>query len=176
MKAIRFEPFGPFPLPRDNSVVNRTQQRSFWDLIEEKHPGLSRAVGCYIFAIRAAKGFTPWYVGKTERQTFKCETWQPGKLLLYGDVIRKYERGRPVMFLLAKLTTNGKFVRPTTAKLGSVAALEEMLIGTCLQRNPELLNKRTTKYLKRLHVPGYINDQRGARTTDARSLASLLKT
>jgi hypothetical protein len=104
-----------------------------------------------------------------------AETWQPGKLLGYGEVIRAHN-GKPMLFLLAKLTRQGKFSKPTTRKIGAVTALEEMLIGICLQRNSELLNKKTTRYLKRLHVPGYLNDSPGARPKNARALARLLKT
>jgi len=154
--------------------VDRSRKRSFWKTIDESYP-LSRAVGCYIFAIRAGKGFTPWYVGKTERLSFGSETWQDSKLLIYGKVIRQYDRGKPVLFLLPKLTSRGKFAKPTKRKIGAIAALEEMLIGTCLQRNRELVNRKLTRF-KAIHVPGYLNDQRGARTQEARDLALLLKT
>jgi len=151
-------------------------KKSFWEEIEESHPSLSAAVGCYIFAIKAGKGFTPWYVGKTEKMSFSRETWQDGKLLNFGEVIRKYDKGKPVLFLLAKVTDKGKFTKPTKRRnLGSVSALEEMLIGVCLQRNKELLNKKSVKY-RAMHVPGYLNDQRGKPTKAASNLAMLLKT
>jgi hypothetical protein len=172
---MKFEPYGPFPLPRFNGGVDRSKKKSFWELIDKSHPSLSSAVGCYIFAIKAGKGFTPWYVGKTEKMSFGRETWHDGKLLIYGEVIRKYDKGRPVLFLLPKLTTKGKFTKPTKRRIGAVAALEEMLIGTCLQRNRELFNKKLTRY-KAMHVPGYLNDQQGARTQKAKDLALLLKT
>jgi hypothetical protein len=172
---MKFEPHGPFELPRSNGGVDRSRKNSFWELVDKSHASLSSAVGCYIFAIKAGKGFTPWYVGKTEKLSFGSETWQDGKLLIYGEVIRKYEKGKPVLFLLPKLTNKGKFSKPTTRRIGAVAALEEMLIGTCLHRNRELLNKKMTRY-KAMHVPGYLNDQPGARTLEARDLALLLKT
>ena len=163
-------------LPRSNGAVDRTKKKAFWEMIEESHPSLPDAVGCYIFAIKAAKGFTPWYVGKTEKLSFGSETWQDGKLLLYGEVIRKYAKGTPVLFLLAKITTKGKFTKATKRRnLGSVSALEVMLIGTCLERNRELLNKKMVRY-RAMHVPGYLNDQPGKRTKNARALAKLLQT
>jgi len=172
---MKFEPHGPFELPRSDGEIDRSKKNSFWKSIETEHPSLSNAVGCYIFAMKAAKGFKPWYVGKTERQSFMAETWQPGNLLSYGGVIRKHH-GKPMLFLLAKLTAQGKFAKPTKRKIGAVAALEEMLIGVCLQRNGELLNKKTTRYLKGLQVPGYLNDSPGARPKSARALARLLNT
>ena len=173
----KFEPYGPFTLPRQNGGVDRARCKAFWEAIGKEHSSLPEAIGCYIFAIKAGNGYTPWYVGKTDKQSFRRETWADGKLLIFGEVIRNYDKGKPVLFLLAKLTNTGKFVKPTTRKrIESVAALEEMLIGTCLQRNRELYNKKTTKYLKELHVPGYINDQKGARPKNAKALAELLKT
>jgi hypothetical protein len=173
---MKFEPHGPFTLPRVNGGVDRNMKRSFWKSVEESCPSLPSAVGCYIFAIKAAKGFTPWYVGKTEKLSFGSETWQSGKLLLYGEVIRKYDKGKPVLFLLAKLTGKGKFTKPIKRRnSGSISALEEMLIGTCLQRNKELVNKKLVRY-RAMHVPGYLNDQQGKRTKRAKDLASLLKT
>jgi hypothetical protein len=155
--------------------VDRSKKKSFWKSIEMEYSSLPNAVGCYVFALKAAHGFKPWYVGKTEKQTFMAETWQPGKLLGYGEVIRAHN-GKPMLFLLAKLTAQGKFAKPTKRKIGAVAALEEMLIGVCLQRNGELLNKKTTRYLKGLQVPGYLNDSPGARPKSARALARLLNT
>jgi hypothetical protein len=171
---MKFEPYGPFTLPRSNGAVDRTEKRAFWEKIEGSHPSLPAAVGCYIFAIKAGKGFTPWYVGKTEKLSFARETWQDGKLLNFGEVIRNYDKGKPVLFLLAKVTGKGKFTKPTRRRnLGSVSALEEMLIAVCLQRNKELLNKKLVKY-RAMHVPGYLNDQRGKRTKAASDLAQLL--
>ena len=172
---MKFEPYGPFKLPRLDGEIDRSKRNAFWKEIEARHPLLPDAVGCYIFALKAAKGIRPWYVGKTERRSFAGETWEPGKLLGYGRVVRKH-KGTPMLFLLAKLTDQGKFARPTKRKMGAVAALEEMLIAVCLQRNRELLNKKTTRYLKGLQVPGYLNDNPGARPKSAKALARLLKT
>lgn len=172
---MKFEPYGPFELPRLNGGIDVRQRKAFWETVRNEHPSLPDAVGCYIFALKAAKGFRPWYVGKTERQCFMNESWQPGKLLSYNEVIREHN-GKPVLFFLAKITANGRFAKPTRRKYrGSIAALEEMLIGICLDRNSKLFNKKTTKYLRELQVPGYLNDSPGARTKNARALARLLR-
>jgi hypothetical protein len=176
MQTIEFDTYGPFQLPRVNGGIDRTKQKLFWDSIERSYPGLPGAAGCYIFAIRAGHGFTPWYVGKTEKRSFTGETWQPHKLVYYGDVTHNYKRGKPVLFLMAKLTTGrGKFAKPTKNKFGSVTSLELMVIQACLQKNDKLLNQRETKYLRRLQVPGYLNDRAGALTKAAKSLSLLLK-
>jgi hypothetical protein len=45
-----------------------------------------------------------------------------------------------------------------------------------LLRNRELLNARQTKHLRGIVVPGYMNEQPGARPAAARELATLLGT
>lgn len=174
---MKFEPYGPFELPRCEGEIDTSRKREFWAIVEDADPSLPDAVGCYIFAIKAAKGYTPWYVGMTQKGSFKGETWQPHKLLGYGKVIRAH-KGTPMLFLLARFTPKGKFVRPSRRKGsgGSIAALEEMLIGVCLQRNKELLNKKTTKFISELHVPGFVNESSGKRSGNAKELARLLRT
>jgi hypothetical protein len=171
-----FEPYGPYTLPEVRDEIDDSGKNSFWDAVREDCTLLPGAVGCYIFATKAAKGFRPWYVGKTERQCFRDETWQVGKLRLYEKVLRRH-KGTPVLFLLAKRTPGGKFVKPTKRKKasGSISALEEMLVGVCLQRNPDLLNKMLTRY-RAIYVPGYLNEKPGARTKRAKALARLLRT
>jgi hypothetical protein len=76
--------FGPFEIPRAGGIVNDRAGRKFFGDVERECRGLSAAVGCYVFAISAAKGARPWYVGKTEKHNFKGEAWTPHKLLLYN--------------------------------------------------------------------------------------------
>lgn len=173
---MRFAPYGPYKLPEQNHEIDDQQKSAFWDRVSKENPSIPGGVGCYIFAIRAAKGYRPWYVGKTERQCFRDETWQPGKLLLYQRVLKQH-KGTPVLFLLAKKSPKDHFVRPTIRQRvrGSISELERMLIATCKQRNSKLLNKMHTKY-GTIYVPRYLNEKAGARTKNAKSLARLLRT
>lgn len=174
---MKFEPYGPFQLPRADGDIDTSRKREFWETVKDVNTSLPDAVGCYIFAMKAAKGYKPWYVGMTRKMSFKGETWEAHKLLGYGKVIRAH-KGSPMLFLLAKVTPKGRFAKPTKKKGsgGSISALEEMLIGVCLQRNKELLNKRTTKYINELHVPGFVNETPGKRSKNAKELALLLHT
>jgi hypothetical protein len=173
---MKFEPYGPFKLPRTDGEIDCSRRNSFWNSIEPKHPSLRGAVGCYIFALKAGQGYRPWYVGKTDKQSFERETWNDRNLLNYGRIIRKH-KGLPMLFFIAKLTPQGRFQKPTKRKkIGAVVKLEEMLIATCLQRNSELLNKRTIRYQINLQVPGYFNETPGKRSKNAGALAKLLRT
>jgi hypothetical protein len=51
--------FGPFEIPRDGDRVDSGAKKGFWSEVERERAHLSIAVGCYIFAIRAAKGARP---------------------------------------------------------------------------------------------------------------------
>ena len=172
----KYEPFGPFKMPRSGSLVNKHEFRQFWSDIEQQSPRLSGAVGCYIFAIRAGRGAKPWYVGKTEKGNFKGETWSPHKLNIYSDALNVRKRGTPLLYLIAKRTTVGRYAKPRKGGIGEIRALENLLIGICLLRNRKLLNAKQTKHLKGIVVPGYMNEQPGARSVSATSLARLLGT
>ena len=141
--------------------------------VEKGSSGLSDAVGCYIFAIRAGRGVLPWYVGKTERASFRKEVFTPHKLVLYAEALHG-RKGTGLIYFLPNVTPGGKFRKPSLNKVPAIGALEELLIATCLQRNTDLLNKRTTKHLREIEVPGYMNEKPGPRNANARKLAEVL--
>src|SRR6266704_3638450 len=141
----KFEPFGPFEMPVHGSLIDRRRESEFWGNVEAAQDGLSDAVGCYVFAIRAGKGMKPWYVGKSEKTSFRREAWTPHKLLVFSEGMQMLKKGTPVLFFVAKRTTGGRFAKAGKNGISSVHSLEELLIGTCLLRNSRLLNKRTTK-------------------------------
>jgi hypothetical protein len=172
MQISKFEPFGPFKMPVRGVSVDKSREKEFWEQVEDELQGLSDAVGCYVFAIRAAKGVVPWYVGMTEKSSFRKESWQPHKLNLYVDSMQSRKKGTPVLYLIAKQTTGGRFTKSSKSRLGSVRALEKLLINTCILRNPNLLNKKATKHFRGLEVPGYMNAV--ARTRRAKRLAEVL--
>jgi hypothetical protein len=156
--------YRPFEVPVDDGRVHIPELRELWSSVQTEYPGLQDAVGCYIFGVRTAIA-RPWYVGKTERASFRKEAFQPQKLLLYQDVLRNTRRGTPVLYLIARVTPAGKLRRAAKGEQGvpSIRRLEELLIGTCLSKNPKLLNQKATKHLRLTHVPGYVNERRCAR-------------
>ncbi len=172
----KYEPFGPFKLPTNGSIVNTRELNRFWTEIEQQNPGLTAGVGCYIFAIRAAKGARPWYVGKTEKVSFKGETTSPDKLNKYSVVLNSRRRGTALLYLIAKRTRVGRYAKPRKGGIGEIGALENLLIGSCLLRNHKLLNVKQTKHPRGILVPGYMNEKPGARSAPAKGLAKLLGT
>lgn len=82
-----FYPHGPFIISKkSNGLILATAEylKQFWEEIDEEYPGLSCACGCYVFATRAGKGVIPWYVGKTEKQSFAKECFYSHKINHYN--------------------------------------------------------------------------------------------
>jgi hypothetical protein len=159
---------------KENRTIAREGLNLFWATVGHKHPGLPEALGCYIFGIRVGVSIHPWYVGKTEKKSFKFEVIQPHKLLYYQDALEQQPSGVALLYLLPRLTDGGKFRKVWRAGSTSVGRLEGMLIATALSRNPKLLNRLSTKHLTQTVVPGYINEPAGPRSPAAESLAALL--
>lgn len=159
-EALKYDNYGPFKVPRRGQIIDRAKLAEFWQQIEHKDPGLSTAQGCYVFAIKAGRGYTPWYVGKaTGREGFLQEALADGKQNQYNWIwtSRGYRRGSMVLFLIARRTQQG---RGFSRQAGSTDAewLERHLISLALEANNELLNVRDTKFYRELFVPGVIND------------------
>lgn len=174
-----YQPFIPFVLPRKRARSGRRVLdfsaeaiREFWVEANDEHPDLSRAKGCYIFGIRAGKGIRPWYVGQT-RRAFSRECFQPHKRSLYMEACQHNKSGTPLLFLLARTTAGGRIATGGPSQ-NELDFLEQMLIGIALSQNKNLLNKRATRFMRDLQVPGILNSDRGPGTAAVRSLRVVL--
>ena len=127
---VMFTVVGPFEVPlRHGSRCGYIETRcpDFW----EKHPEYRAKRGCYVFAMRAAKGYRPVYVGKTKK-TFEKEIFESHKVAdHYTPALAKTGRGTPVMFFVIAPPKTGK----TT-----ITNLEKFLIKIGVAKNPELSN------------------------------------
>lgn len=163
VKKMYFYPAGPFILEKKtNGLINATNVylNNFWDAIDEEYYNLSMACGCYIFATRAGKGVTPWYIGKAEKQSFSQECFQPHKINHYNDAIAN-KAVTPVLFLLPKSTYNDNYARLSINGSQDICTLEAMLIATAIKKNQSLLNIKGTKLYKEMVVPGILNSPQG---------------
>ena len=98
-----FEPIGPLEVPYTVGVKG-TQLvdvgcRSFWDA----YPDLADRTGCYVFGIRASRGYRPVYVGKATR-TFRQECFTDHKVCHDHRALAETDRGTPIMFLVCAPT------------------------------------------------------------------------
>jgi len=119
--------------------------KSFWTQVDDAKAGLSRACGCYVFALKNGSSLKPWYVGKAERQAFHEECFSPAKRLIFNDVLLK-RNGTPLLFFLPRLTPKRKLCKPTAWKLRDIEFLETMLIGIALEQNASLANIKKTNF------------------------------
>lgn len=161
---MNFFPHYPIEIPRQSNgliAADKESLATFWSRVEkELEDGLSGAIGCYIFSIRAGKGALPWYVGFAEKQSFRKECFASHKLVHYNNAIAK-RKGTPLLTLVAKYTPKGKLINPTGNEHRDLQFLETILISNCLRRNADLYNIKDTKLLREMVVPGLLNTSKG---------------
>jgi hypothetical protein len=168
---MNFDVFGPFRIPRNKAktLIDDDRLDELSNEVENARTGLSDACGCYVFVIRAAKGYTPWYVGRTKIQTFMIEAFNSANKRKYERVFNDHA-GTPMIFFLPIMTAGWNQFRKQNEGLSSVVFLEKWLITEALRKNPGLINLQNTKYLKDLRVRGIFNSQHGESTKDSTEL------
>jgi len=156
---MRYDIFGPFPLPLHKArrfVREAQDRRVFWDELEDETPGLSYACGCYLISVRKCV----WYVGMAAGQDFRHECFTADKILKIERAMD--EGGGPAhLTLIARQTSGGRFSKPSARGHGDIGDLELLLLGPALKRNHDLLNRSATKILREIVVPGFINSPHG---------------
>ncbi|WP_428485438.1 hypothetical protein [Rhodopila sp.] len=163
---MRFAVYGGFEIYRKERNGWGVFDKAFWARVEQQEQGLSRACGCYVFALKNGENIKAWYVGKTEKSSFQKECFQATKLMYYNETLNDHN-GMPHLFLIARLTpTTGKFSKSGVNGYKDIDYLESMLIGMALEKNGMLQNVKKTKFLRELVVPGVINTPAG-RSTEA---------
>ena len=173
-----YETYGPFVVPTKKAKAgkvldfNNAALNQFWNKVDEERPGLSAALGCYIFANRAGKGMTPWYVGQTKK-SYRNECFENEKIKKYHNVFNDIKSGTPVMILVARCTPTGKL---TTGQFPPDEAgfVEKLLISKALSKNPKLANKQNTKFLVGITLPGILNNPKGKPSPGSKLLSSVL--
>jgi hypothetical protein len=162
-----FSVSGPLEVPvyRGKAARTLTEEnvKEFW----RHHPEIGAHRGCYVFAIRAGRGFTPGYVGKATK-TFKQETLQPHKLAKYQRFLAEYHKGTPVLFFIVAPKRRGK------SNATHIGELEDFLIQVAVAANPHLLNIKGTKE-EEWSISGVLRSRQGKRSHSAKQLASTLK-
>jgi hypothetical protein len=171
-----FAVYGGFELPKSfckHVQIDKKDKKSFWDGVERTQTNLSAACGCYIFAMQFVGNIEAWYVGKTEKQTFKNECFELQKKVIYNDIMQNHA-GTGLIYLIPKLTNAEKFSKPRQNGHYDIEFLETMLIGIALKRNSELANNKKTKLLKEMVVPGVLNTPPGGPALPVRDLKNAL--
>lgn len=161
---MNFFPHTAIEIPRQGNghvAADKESMSFFWMSVDAQlQDGLSGAIGCYIFSVRAGRGMLPWYVGLAEKQSFRKECFTSHKLVHYNNVLAN-QKGTPMMTFVSKYTPGDKLLNPTGNEHRDIRFLERMLISNCLQRNPCVSNARDTKLLREMVVPGLLNTPKG---------------
>lgn len=164
----QLEVFGPFDIPfglvGSVKTISKAEVTAFWakddaEQFKTKH-------GVYIFAMRAAKGFTPWYVGRAGTGFVK-EIFTSDKVLKYREVFDRGTKGSPVMFFVTKGGSRNK----VGAKI--IGEVEQSLIVAAGAKNSELVNVHHNKD-REWCIKGVMYSSPGKPTTTARQFKAMM--
>lgn len=169
---------GPYVLERHGKkkLITRESQLKLKEELEQYDSGVANACGCYIFAIRAGKGYTPYYVGQACKRSLLSEAMNSNNVGRYNDVLNE-RNGNPVLFFVPLMTESGRYRRRPSGKGAKIPALdflERWLISCSIRKNPDLINNKETKFLRGIYVPGIFNARRGDATGDSTELGKAL--
>lgn len=134
---MNFDVAGPSFLTRHRKKSIITQE-SLTDLkreLDASHPGLAKACGCYVFAIKAGKGYTPYYVGQACKLLLPREAMNPTNREKYNRACEG--KGMPTLFFIPKLTPQGRY-RTKGGSSRTIDFLERWLVAKALKKNPNL--------------------------------------
>jgi hypothetical protein len=165
--ATIFEVRGPFEIPYYQGRAGRTitddNVREFWG----RNRSAAGDKGCYVFGVRAAKGFTPGYVGRATR-AFRAEAFAPHKLAKYQQFLADYRKGTPVLFFVVAPSRRG------APNVSHIKELEAFLIQVGLAANAELLNVKGTS-AEEWGIAGILRGGKGKPSASARAFQQMMK-
>jgi hypothetical protein len=174
---MQFDVAGPFELSRHGAkqIITKNSLKELKPELDAWEEGLSDACGCYVFVLRAGKGFTPYYVGQACKRAIVEEALNPSNREKYNEVLGEGQ-GTPMLFLIPLRTPTGKFRKKKQAdgKLSAVEFLERYLIATAIEKNPNLINNKETRFLRKIHVVGVFNAKKGEGTSASQMLNKAL--
>jgi len=109
---------------------------------------------------------TPIYVGEATR-SYDQECFTNDKLLKYAIGMARYERGTPILFLVASPQHKGR------VNVKVIDDLENFLIQNAKAKNPHLVNKTGTKEAD-WAIRGVVRRKGGKTSAAARALRSMM--
>jgi hypothetical protein len=170
MPPLVFEPYGPFDVPyhrlaRGRMIAPDDEIAEWWADLE--YTDLSNAKGVFVFSLRAGRGYTPYYVGKTSRQEFGRECFTSHKRNKYNHALA-LQAGMPTLMFLTHPTRRGP------VNHSAIDGLELELINMAYARNEQLMNERRIEDLPIYSVAGAIRSGRGKPSEDAVELKRIL--
>jgi len=161
-----FDVYGPFEIALDDNGQVTASQIDLWEEVRvacakasyTPDTALSVGIGCYVFGLKYRSAIMPWYVGMTVAQAgFRGEIFERHKLDHYNMALKAKPHMTPVMFLFPLLTGDQHYATGRKNHVPLIRWVEKMLFGAALAQNPDCMNKRDTKFLRRVQVAGVFN-------------------
>lgn len=143
--------------------IAKNDGRGFWNA----HGSIKSECGCYIFAFRSGRGYTPVYVGKATK-SFGQEVFTPHKYEKYNSGLGDRKRGTPVFFFVSLIRTKG------AVNKSAIDEVESYLIQASLAENPKLLNVQKAR-IASWSINGIIRSRQGKPSKAATELRSCIK-
>lgn len=163
--------FGSFPVPRSEGRISRPGAAWWRDEVDawwpDVSPGVSSAIGCYMFCLEDGGTIKPWYIGMTvNRKGFRDEVFTDHKLGIYNRCLAQ-RRGRPSLFLFP-LVINAddegyRFSRASSSAAPTIAWLEKALMGLAYAQNPAIRNVKDMTRLRTVTLRGIMGTPRTGR-------------
>ena len=160
--------YGPFEVPI--RLVNRVKfidtdrLSTLWT--DSRVTPIASKRGIYVFATRAGRGFTPWYVGRTAKG-FEREVFTSHKVVKYQQLFADQVTGTPVLFFVAKPG------RPNVVPAPVLREAEKELIAIAYRCNPMLVNKQHAKP-RAWSIRGVIGGGAGRPSSNASAFGKML--
>jgi hypothetical protein len=167
--AIDLKIYGPFEIPVQYGAgsakhIDKEQAAEFIELLEDE--GVADKEGCYVFALQAGRGFTPWYVGKTTK-SMRQECIGLHQRSHYNPVLFKGLKGTPVMFIIAP-EGNKRDVSESVCD-----DIETFLIQYAILKNPDIRNVQKTR-VPEWSIDGVIRSKKGKPTNIALAFKTMM--
>lgn len=160
--------YGPIEIEckidRAVKYIDNAEKKNF--LIDLDDADLSMKQGCYVFAIRAGRGFCPWYVGKATK-SFRQECMTSHKLHNYNAVLSGGRKGTPVMFFVCPDGNKNKVSKKVCDEM------ESTLIQAALYQNLDLRNIQKKK-LRVWGISGVLYSKKGKPSKSASAFRTMM--
>ncbi len=118
--------------------------------------------GCYIYSVKAGRGFTPIYVGSATEQSLGEEAFTSDKLLKCLQYLAEYKKGSLyITFVAPKNKVDPTAIThrgPCPTK--RIQKLEKVLTAVAYRKNRKLINKRN-RGLQEFFINGALNSNAG---------------
>jgi hypothetical protein len=122
--------------------------------------------GVYVFALKAGRGFKPWYVGMASK-SFGQEIFTTHKTTLYNDLLFAGKKGTPWVFFITTPAGKNKISKPI------ITSAEKEMIQYAYAKNPLLLNTKGTKG-KSWGIKGLIRGGSGKKSESTKQFGKMM--